>query len=129
MPAMQHVLGTLQNKLQSHIPVFVLAPVLEVLKHRIQLAVWVTLQVPVDADVAPVTNLFRKVCGVKDEFWLEEGVLPVLCQETEIQGKIEVSHGFVDETSMACFITALHIFTFVFVLGTVDASMHAKHVK
>lgn len=62
---------------------------------------------PVDADVAPITNLFREVGGIKDELWLEEGVLPVLCQKTKIQGKVEVSHGFVDEPSMTRLISAL----------------------
>jgi len=38
-------------------PVLVLAPVLKVLKHGIQLAIWVALQVSVDADVPPVANL------------------------------------------------------------------------
>lgn len=69
---------------------------------------------PVNADVAPVTNLFREVCGIKDELWLEEGVLAVLCQKTKIQGKVEVPHGFVDETSMTRLISALqHIFASV----------------
>lgn len=88
-------------------PVFILTPVLKVLKHRVQLAVWVTLQVPVDADVAPVPNLFRQVCGVEDEFGLEEGVLAILRQETKIQGKVEVPHGLVDEPSVPCFISTL----------------------
>lgn len=88
-------------------PVLILTPVLKVLKHRVQLAVWVALQVPVDADVAPVPNLFRQVRGVENEFGLEEGVLAVLGQEAKIQSKIEVPHGFVDESSMPGFISAL----------------------
>ena len=121
---------TEQNKQQSHIPVFVLAPVLKVFKHWVQLAVWITLQVPVDADVAPVTNLFREVCGVKDEFWLEEGVFSVFCQETKIQGKVKVSHSFVDEASVACFISALqNTLAIVFIFRLSIPDMHEEQVQ
>ena len=39
------------------LPVFILTPVLKILEHGIQLAVWVALQMPVYADVPPVPNL------------------------------------------------------------------------
>ena len=42
------------------VAVLILAPVLKVLKQRVQLVVWVPLQVPVDADVPPVTNLQQR---------------------------------------------------------------------
>ena len=43
------------------VAVLVLAPVLEILKEGVQLIVWVALQVPVDADVAPVADLHKQV--------------------------------------------------------------------
>ena len=82
------------------------------------------------ADVAPVTNLLREVCGVKDEFWLEEGVLPVFGQKTKIQGKVKVSHGFVDEASVTCFISALqHTLVVVCIFGLSEPDMHAEQVQ
>jgi len=83
----------------------ILAPVFKVLEEWVELAVWVALQVTVDGDVTPVPNLFREVCGVNDELWLEEGVLAVFGEETEIQGKVEVTEGLVNEASMAGLVT------------------------
>ena len=60
------------------VAVLVLAPVLEVLKQRVELLVGVALQVAVDGDVAPVADLLAQVGGVDDELGLEEGVLAVL---------------------------------------------------
>ena len=37
--------------------VLILAPILKVLKERVELVVWVALQMPVDADVPPVADL------------------------------------------------------------------------
>ena len=61
---MQHGLSQKQrcvssniNESVSDLPVLILAPVLKVLKHGVQLAVWIPLQVTVDADIAPVANL------------------------------------------------------------------------
>lgn len=59
------------------VAVLILAPVLKVLKQRVQLVVGVALQVAVDGDVAPVANLLAEVGRVKDELGLEKGVLPV----------------------------------------------------
>lgn len=42
------------------VAVLVLAPILKVLKQRVQLVVWVPLQVPVDADVPPVADLQQR---------------------------------------------------------------------
>ena len=39
------------------VAVLILAPVLKVLKERVDLVIWVALQMPVDADVPPVANL------------------------------------------------------------------------
>ena len=71
----------------------VLAPVLEVLKHGVELVVGVALQVAVDADVAPVANLLREVGGVDDVLGLEESVLAVLGEEAQVQSEVEVCRG------------------------------------
>jgi hypothetical protein len=42
------------------VAVLILAPVFKVLEQRVQLVVWVPLQVPVDADVPPVTDLQQR---------------------------------------------------------------------
>ena len=54
------------------VPVLVLAPVLKVLEERVGDEVGVALQVAVDGDVAPVTDLLRKVGGVDDVLGLFE---------------------------------------------------------
>jgi hypothetical protein len=46
--------------------------------------------VPEDGDVPPVPDLLRQVGGVEDELGLEEGVLPSLGQEPEVQCQVEV---------------------------------------
>ena len=71
-------------------PALILAPLLKVFKQRVQLALRVTLQVPIDSDVPPVPNLLREVHCVQDVLGLEEGVAPVLCEEAEVKGKVEV---------------------------------------
>lgn len=45
-------------------------------------------------------DLLGEVGGVDDEFGLEEGVLAVLGEEAQIQGQVEVGHGFVQESRM-----------------------------
>ena len=81
--------------------VFILAPVLKVLEDGVQLVVGVRLQVAVDGDVAPVTDLLRQVRRVEDELGLEERVLAVLREETQIEREVEVGHGLVQETRVA----------------------------
>lgn len=85
--------------------VLILAPVFEVLENGVQLLVGVLLQMAVNGDVTPISNLLRQVCCIEDELWLEESVLPVLREETKIQCQPKVRHGLVQETSVACFIT------------------------
>lgn len=58
--------------------VLILAPILEVLENGVALVLWILLQVPVNADVPPVTDLLRQVSGVENELRLEECVLPGL---------------------------------------------------
>ena len=67
-------LGLQARSEEVAVAVLVLAPVLKVLKQRVQLAVGVALQVPVDADVAPVADLLRQEGGVDDVLGLWEGV-------------------------------------------------------
>lgn len=78
-------------------PVLVLAPVLEVLEDGVHLVLWVRLEVPEDGDVPPVPNLLGQVGGVEDELGLEEGVLPSLGQETQVQRQVEVRQTLVQE--------------------------------
>ena len=58
-----------------------------------------------DRDVAPITNLFRKVSGVEDEFGFEECVFLVGGQEAQIELQAEITHRLVKESSMTGFIT------------------------
>lgn len=78
-------------------PVLVLAPVLEVLEDGVHLVLRVGLEVPEDGDVPPVADLLGQVRGVEDELWLEEGVLPSLGQEAEVQSQVEVGQPLVQE--------------------------------
>ena len=78
-------------------PVLILAPVLEVLEDGVNLVLWVRLEVPEDGDVPPVPNLLRQVGGVEDELGLEEGVLPSLGQEPQVQRQVEVRQTLVQE--------------------------------
>jgi len=87
------------------VSVFVLAPVFKVLEDRVQLIVRVRLQVSVDRDVSPVANLFGQVRRVDDKLRLEKRVLSVLGQETQIQGQVKVTHGFVQETGVSRFVS------------------------
>lgn len=82
----------------------VLAPVLKVLEHGIELVVGVALEVAIDGDITPVANLLGEVGAINDELGLEECVAAILGKETEIQSEIEVGKGFVDEAGMASFI-------------------------
>ena len=84
---------------------FRLAPVFKVLEDRVQLIVRVRLQVSVDRDVSPVANLFGQVRRVDDKLRLEKRVLSVLGQETQIQGQVKVTHGFVQETGVSRFVS------------------------
>ena len=87
------------------VSVFVLAPVFKVLEDRVQLIVRVRLQVSVDRDVSPVANLFGQVRRVDDKLRLEKRVLSVFGQETQIQGQVKVTHGFVQETGVSRFVS------------------------
>ena len=84
---------------------FILAPVLKVLEHWIELVVWVSLQVSIDGNVSPVANLLRKICGIHNELWLEEGIGSVLSQESQVQGQVEIRQGFVNESGVASLIS------------------------
>ena len=59
----------------------------------------------VDRDVSPVANLFGQVRRVDDKLRLEKRVLSVLGQETQIQGQVKVTHGFVQETGVSRFVS------------------------
>jgi len=83
-------LGFEQSREEVPVPVLILAPVLKVLEDGIDLELRVGLQMPVNGDVPPVSDLFGEVCRVEDELWLEECVLPSLCQESQIQCQVEV---------------------------------------
>ena len=87
------------------VAVLILAPVLKVLKEGVQLVIGVPLEMPVDGDVAPVSNLLREVGGIYDELGLEKGVLAVLGEESQVKGEVEVRHGLVEEASMSGLIT------------------------
>ena len=86
------------------VPRLVLAPVLEVLEHGVQLAVGVALQVAVDGDVSPVSDLLAEVRGVEDELGLEEGVLAVLREKAEVECKVKVAERLVEESGVACLV-------------------------
>ena len=90
-------LGLEQSGEEIAVPVLVLAPVLKVLEDRVELVLWVLLEMPVNGNVPPVTNLLRQVCRVEDELWLEECVFPSLCQESQVQCQVKIRQSFVQE--------------------------------
>ena len=55
----------------------------------------------IDGDVAPVANLLAQVGGVEDEFRLEEGIRLAGGQEAQVELQPKISHGFIEEASMA----------------------------
>lgn len=79
------------------VAVLILAPVIKVLEDGVHLVLRVSLEVPEDGDVSPVPNLLRQVGGVEDELGLEEGVLPSLGQEPEVQRQVEIRQPLVQE--------------------------------
>ena len=79
-----------QSREEVAMPVLILTPVLKVLEDGIDLELRVGLQMPVDGDVPPVSNLFGEVRCVEDELRLEECVLPSLGQEPQIKCQVEV---------------------------------------
>ena len=81
--------------------VFVLAPVFEEVEDREDLALRMLLQVAINSDVTPVTDLFAQVGGVKDELGLEEGVGLISREKTQIELQPEISHCLVQEAGMA----------------------------
>ena len=81
--------------------ILVLAPILEEVKDREDLAFWMLLQVAINGDVAPVANLLTQISGVEDEFRLEEGIGLAGGQEAQVQLQPKISHGFIEEAGMA----------------------------
>lgn len=66
------------------VSVLILAPVLKILKEGEDLIFWAPLKVSVDANIPPVADLLTQVGGVQDKLGLEEGVLSVSGQKTQI---------------------------------------------
>ena len=78
-----------------------MAPVLEEVEDREDLAVGVLLEVAEDGDVAPVADLLAQVGGVEDVFGLEVRVGLVGGEEAEVELQTEVAHRLVEEASVA----------------------------
>ena len=72
--------------------ILVLAPVLEEIEDREDLAVRIFFEMAEDGDVAPVADLLGQIGGVEDELRLEEGVLLVGREKAEIQLHPKVAH-------------------------------------
>src|SRR4051794_21502211 len=79
----------------------VVAPLLEPAEDRVELALGMALELPVDGDVAGVADLLGEIGGVEDELRPEVGVLLGPRQEAQIDADTEVLERVVDEAGMA----------------------------
>ncbi len=80
--------------------ILILAPVFEEVENRVELIFGMLLQMAINGDVAPVTNLLGQVGRVENKLRLEEGVASALRQE----GQVKVRHCLVQEACVTGFI-------------------------
>lgn len=80
--------------------VLILAPVLKVLENGVALVLGVLLEMSVNRDVSPVSNLLRQVGGVEDELRLEERVFPGLSQEPQVQRQVKIRKTLVQKPAI-----------------------------
>lgn len=71
-------------------PVLILAPVLKIFENGIALILRISLEMPVDGYVSPISNFLRQICCIENELGLEKCVLSCLCQESQVKGQIEI---------------------------------------
>ena len=63
---------------------FIVTPLEEPLKDRMESPLWMALKMAVNSDVTRVSYLFRQVGCVKNEFWPKVGIFLVTLEYTQV---------------------------------------------